>query len=751
MVLQRRRLILTGIPGLRRAALRILAFDSLLLLLLLSPLMLPAQEAHATWSTYLGNVDGSHYSALKQINRSNVNQLEIAWTYKTGNERSYEFNPIIVGKTMYVMADHVSLIALDATTGRQLWIYHPKEVRPLETHRGVNYWKSKDGAEERLLITFNDHLQAIDARTGQLIESFGDHGSVDLREGLGRDPQSIHLIQTGTPGQVFGDLIILGSETGEEYGSPPGDIRAFDVRTGRLVWIFHTIPHPGEFGYDTWPKDAWKYSGGTNCWGEMTVDEKRGIVYIPTGAPTYDFYGADRTGNNLFADSLLALNAATGKLIWYYQLIHHDLWDYDATAAPQLLTVRHDGKDVPIVAEASKQGFVYVFNRETGEPLWPIEERPVPKSAMPDEHSWPTQPYPMVPPPFARQSFTVKDLDPYILSPEERERWKATVEKAENKGLFTPPEQKDTIEFPGNRGGANWGSTGSDPTKGTIYVVSMDIPAILKNESNQAPSLWDIPETGTPEHKGKAVYFNYCQRCHGENHGGSPPAIPSLVNAPSVFGEEIIKSVVRYGSKDMPGSDLTDPLIKDLIAYLKDPSKAPEAILPKPPVPPVPGKEKPPVRFWSGYNLLPSLISPPWSTLTAYDLNKGIIQWQVPLGEAPQAAREQVKGTGIMLPRNGPVITAGGLVFVATKDEGKLHAYDQDTGKELWAGLMPAASEGVPAVYEVDGREYIVVCATSARQTEIPRDGPTQASGDAIVRSYVAYALPKAVTENAKP
>jgi quinoprotein glucose dehydrogenase len=709
-----------------------------------------AQLPHTTWRAYLGGPDASHYSALTQINISNVNKLQIAWAYKTGSERSYEFNPIIVGRTMYVVANHVSVIALDATTGRELWVYHPKDVRPLETHRGINYWRSEDGADERLFITFNDRLHAIDARTGKLIENFGDNGFVDLRRGLGRDPDSIHLIQTGTPGQVFENLIILGSETGEEYGSPPGDIRAYDVRTGRMAWIFHTIPHPGEFGYETWPRDAWKYSGGTNCWGEMSLDEKRGIVYIPLGAPTYDFYGADRTGANLFADCLIALDARTGKLIWYYQLIHHDLWDYDPTAAPQLLEVRHGGEKVPVVAEATKQGFVYVLNRLTGTPLWPIEERAVPKSDMPNEYSWPTQPFPTIPPPFARQSFHVADIDPYILGAHDREHWKNIVEHAVNHGLFTPPEQTDTIEFPGNRGGANWGSTASDPTKGTIYVVSMDIPAILKNESSQAPSLWDMPEDGSPEHKGKAVYINYCQRCHGENRTGAPPAIPSLVDAPSVFGDEILKSVARYGRQDMPGSDLTDPLIEDLILFLKDPAKAPEAIKPKPAIPPVPGQQSPPVRFWSGYNLQPAIIRPPWSTLTAYDLNEGAIEWQVPLGDAPQAALEKLTGTGIMLPRNGPVVTAGGLVFVATKDEGKLHAYDQQTGKELWAGLLPAASEGVPSVYEVDGQEYIVVCATSPRQTEIPRDGPTQATRETVQRSYVAYSLPK-MEANAAP
>ncbi|MGA7189554.1 MAG: PQQ-binding-like beta-propeller repeat protein, partial [Candidatus Acidiferrales bacterium] len=552
-------------------------------------------------------------------------------------------------------------------------------------------------------------------------------------------------IQSGTPGRGFEDLIIVGSETGEDYGSPPGDIRAYDVRTGRMVWIFHTIPHPGEFGYDTWPADAWKTAGGTNCWGEMSLDEKTGIVYIPTGAPTYDFYGADRKGNTLFADSLLVLDARTGKLIWYYQLIHHDLWDYDATSEPQLLTILHNGKDVDFVAEASKQGFLYVFDRATGKPIWPIEERPAPKSHMPDEAASPTQPVPTAPPPFARQKFSVADLNPYILSPRDRERWKTVVEGAINEGLFTPPEQENSIEMPGNRGGSNWGMTASNPTDATMFVISMDMPAILKDERRAPPSLWNIPTSGTPAQQGKAVYHFYCERCHGENREGAPPAIPSLVNAPANFGEGTIKSVVKYGLKDMPGfPDLTDRLLNGLILYLADPESAPG------PLPP--GGEPPPgsnvegdatVRYWTGYGLQPSIIKPPWSVITAYDLNQGTIKWQVPFGEAPQVAPENRKGTGIMLPRNGPVVTATGLLFIATKDEGKLRAYDQETGKVLWSVDLPAASEGVPAIYEVDGRQYIVVCATSAKQSDVPRDGPEQPTAEPVHRSYIAFALPK--------
>jgi quinoprotein glucose dehydrogenase len=708
-----------------------------------------AQEAkqppHTTWSTYLGNPDSSHYTALTQINRSNVDKLEVAWSYDSGSERAYEFNPIVVGSVMYVIAQHSDIVALDATTGKEIWRHHPHSIgQRLEVHRGINYWQSKDGTDRRLFIPFDNYLEAINANTGELIKSFGDGGSVNLKLGLGRDPKTMYQIQAGTPGQVFENLIIVGSETGEDYGSPPGDIRAYDVLTGRTVWTFHTIPHPGEFGYDTWPEGSWKTAGGTNCWGEMSLDERTGIVYIPTGAPVYDFYGADRKGNTLFADSLLAVQARTGKLVWYYQFIHHDLWDYDATSAPQLLTIKHDGQDVEVVAEASKQGYLYVLNRATGKPIWPIEERPVPQSNMPGEASSPTQPVPTAPPPFARQKFTVADIDPYILSPRDRARWTTVVQNAVNEGIFTPPEQQDTIEMPGNRGGSNWGMTASNPATATMFVVSMDIPAILKNERRAPPSLWNIPTTGTSAQQGKAVYHFYCERCHGTDREGAPPAIPSLVNAPTNFGEDTIKSVVKYGLKDMPGfPDLNDRLLKGLILYLGNPESAPG---------PLPEGGEPPagansagdtVRFWTGYGLQPSIIKPPWSVITAYDLNLGTIKWQVPFGEAPQAASEHLKGTGIMLPRNGPVVTATGLYFIATKDEGKLRAYDQDTGKVLWSVDLPAASEGVPAIYEVNGREYLVVCATSAKQTEIPRDGPEQPTATPVHRSYIAYALPK--------
>jgi quinoprotein glucose dehydrogenase len=706
-----------------------------------------AQQPYTTWRDYLGGPSSSHYSALQQIDRSNVNKLQVAWTYPTGDDIDYAWNPIIVDEVMYVHAKNNSIVALNAATGRELWVYHPNAPRR-EMHRGINYWESKDRSDRRLLITFNNNLQAIDARRGKLIASFGKSGCVDLREGLGRDPKSIAHIQSATPGRVFENLIILGSFPGEQYLSASGDIRAYDVRTGKMVWIFHTVPHPGEFGNDTWPKDAWTYVGGTNVWGEMTLDEKRGIAYLPLGAPTYDFYGADRKGNNLFADCLLALDARTGKRLWHYQLVHHDLWDYDPTAAPQLLTVQHDGKMVNAVAEASKQGFVYVFDRVTGKPLWPIEERPVPKSDTPGEAASQTQPFPVKPPPFARQKFSVNELDPYILTAAERAKWRDTIQSARNEGLYTPPGVTNVIEMPGNHGGANWGSTAVDPTQGTLYVLSMDLPAILKLVKRAPPDIWNIPTEGTPAQRGRAVYEEFCQMCHGADRKGAPPAIPSLVDASAHFGADTIKTVVNQGYADMPAfPEIPNSLLDALLVYLANPASAPAPVrdpgadaAPKPY--PTGAKGSAPVRYWTGYGMEPTIIGPPWSTLTAYDLNEGIIKWQVPLGDAPQLASVGIKNTGVMMPRNGPVVTGGGLILVATKGEGKLHVYDKDTGKEIWTAELPAASEGVPAVYEVGGREYIVFCATSAKSSAIPRDGPPEPSKEPVNRSYVAFALP---------
>ena len=598
-------------------------------------------QNHKTWSDYGGAPDAAQYSALSQINRSNVSRLEVAWTYSTGDDRRYFFNPVVADGVMYVLAKNNSIVALDAATGKVIWMHAAEPGTTIITDRGINYWESKDRSERRLLFASNHFLRAIDARTGASIPSFGDGGRVDLKEGLDRDPKTIKLVQSTTPGRVFEDLLILGSATNQGYGSAPGDIRAFNVRTGKLVWTFHTIPRPGEFGYYTWPKDAWKLVGGANVWSELSVDEKRGIVYAPTASAKYNFYGADRNGADLFADCLLALDARTGKRLWHFQMVHHDIWDYDDGTAPKLLTVRHDGKLVDVVAQVTKQGFVWVFDRVTGAPLWPIEERPVPRSDMPGEETWPTQPFPVKPPPFARQKFTVDDLSPF-LSPEDRARFRDEILSARNEGLFTPPEQRGTVEMPGNNGGANWSGAAVDPPSGTLFVVSKDLPSILKLTKN-APA---------------------------------DQALPTSVSE----------------------------------------------------------------RYYSGFGFLIasdglSPIAPPWTSLTAYDLNEGTIRWQIPLGEVPELAAKGIRNTGSHFPKVGPVVTAGGLIFTGTRDR-KVRALDVTTGKVLWEHELDAALEGMPAVYEVAGRQYLVFCAAAPVKLNA-------APLEKIRGAYVAFALPK--------
>ena len=592
-------------------------------------------QDHSTWREYAGGADSAQYSALKQINRANVSTLEIVWTYPTGDGLKYSFNPIMVDGLLYVLAKRNSIVALDARTGKETWTYTPDPPARIITNRGINYWESKDHADRRLLFCANHALQAIDARTGKLILSFGTGGRVDLKEGLGRDPKSLILVQSTTPGRVFKDLLILGSATNQGYGSAPGDIRAFDVRTGKLVWTFHTVPHPGEFGYDTWPPDAWKTVGGANVWSEFSLDEARGIVYAPTASAKYNFYGADRKGANMFADSLLALDANTGKRLWHYQMVHHDVWDYDDATAPKLLTVRHEGRSVDAVAQVSKQGFVFVFDRVSGTPLWPIEERPVPKTDMPREETWPTQPFPTKPLPFARQSFTVDDLNPYI-EPQDRARFRDEILSARNEGLFTPPGLRPTIQMPGNNGGANWGGAAVDPTSGMLFVVSKDLPAILKL----------VPDAAAP-------------------------------------------AGTRY---TMNGFGL--------------------------------------VTATNGL----SPIAPPWSSLTAYDLNQGTIKWKIALGGVPALAARRVQNTGSHYPKVGPVVTAGGVLFAGTRDR-TIRAYDVETGKVLWEREVDAALEGIPAVYEIGGREFIVFCASA-------QAGLTPATQGTISGGYVALSLP---------
>jgi quinoprotein glucose dehydrogenase len=599
--------------------------------------------------------------------------------------------------------------------------------------------------DRRIFYCVSNYLVALDARTGELIPSFGENGRTDIRVGFdGRDPKTLVRVQNNTPGRIFENLLILGSAGGADYDSNPGAIRAFDVRTGKLAWVFHTIPHPGEFGYDTWPPDAWKTVGGVQNWSEMTLDEKRGIVYIPLASPSYDFYGGNRKGQNLFGNSLVALDARTGKRLWHFQFVHHDLWDYDLPAAPKLLTVRHNGKMVDAVAQPTKMGFLFVFNRVTGEPLWPIEERPVPKSDVPGEQSWPTQPFPTAPPPFARQKFSADDINPFIPE-EERASLRDKILSSRNEGVYTPPSLRGTIEMPGHNGGANWGGAAVDPSAGLLYVQSKELPTYIKLDTHMPRGgAMAVVGAATRQQPGAAIYSQNCAGCHGADRAGQAGAFPSLVDVTKRLTADQIKTTITGGQGRMPAFSQLNPRdLNTLVAYLADPSAATAPPPSAPEQQPVAAATSPgdgPQRFWAPVDFLftstrLSAIGPPWSQLTAYDLNTGAIKWQVPLGEVSTLAAEGHTNTGSHFPRGGVAATAGGLLFSATTSDRKFRAYDRDTGKVIWETSLPEGAEAVPAVYEVNGREYVVICVAAG-------NGMMNRSAAERAGAYIAYALP---------
>jgi len=732
-------------------------------LLVAAPVALEAQKG-TSWSEYLGGPESAHYSPLKQVNKANVGKLEVAWSYEPGDDVTYTFCPLVVDNIAYVAAKNGALVALDATTGKEIWVHRfPAGGRfsGIGGQRGANYWESKDRSDRRIFVTSSGMLHAINARTGELIPSFGNEGKLDLKTGIDRAPLPLG---SRTPGRVFENLLILGSATGEGYLAPPGDIRAFDVITGKLVWVFHTLPRPGEFGYDTWPKDAYRYMGGVDVWGEFTVDVKRGIVYMPTASGKYELYGGDRAGDNLYADCLLALDAHTGKLLWHFQTVHHDLWDCDPDAAPQLVTVKHDGKVVDAVALASKNGFLYVFDRVTGKPLWPIEERPVPKSDVPGEVASPTQPFPTVVPPFSRQGMTVKDMYDAFMTDEEKVWWKDRLTNART-GLFTPPALGDTILMPSVNGGALFFGSGAEASSGTVYVLGKDMPSIIKlvpagesTASNTGNLIPDRPRAGrggapipqiTAERRGRTVYEQSCQICHGPELKGDRG--PQIDNAVSRMGAEATKAVITKGKGGMPPiASLQPALLDDLIAFLTKPdaappgSAAPAALLgmgrAEPPYPE--GVTPPPSRYRTGYGNEPYVITPPWSQITAYDLNTGKIKWQTPYGDLPEAGPSD-KLRGNVYPKSGFVVTAGGVILFAGNDS-KLYALDKDTGKLLGTKDLPNGSLGVPAVYEVNGREFVLLAVTGGNA--FPAGGrmvPGGTHSRAVSKSYIAFALPE--------
>jgi quinoprotein glucose dehydrogenase len=735
------------------------------------PLSGQSKAQRKDWRDYAAGPDGSRFVTLDQITKGNVDQLEVAWTYpyaQTG------YNPIFARGVIYTKGRNGSLIAIDAGTGKELWIHDGLQG---STERGMNYWENADGSDRRLIFSMNDYLQEIDAKTGKSITSFGMDGGVDLRDGLGRDPKTIR-VQSGTPGKVFENLILLGSSPGEGYLSAPGDLRAYDIITGKLVWQFHTVPRPGEFGYETWPKNAWKYIGGVNTWGEISIDAARGIAYFPTGSATFDYYGADRVGNDLFANCLVALDARTGKRLWHFQNVHHDLWDFDNVAAPQLTTINRNGRTIDVVALAGKTGYLYVFDRVTGEPIWPIEEKPVPtKTEVPGEVLSPTQPIPSAPPPFGRQTFTIDDINPYILTDAERAAFKERVAKARNDGPFTPIGFSEVIHMPGNHGGANWGSTSANPTDGSVYVINYNVPAIMRlmraGEARPGRGGFGGPAAGP----GAALYTANCQSCHAADRTGQA-SVPSLVGVSTRLTAEQMHSLIQDGKGQMPAfHQLSAENVDAIVAFLSAADAfgrgggfgrgrgANEPLPPGPVVQTGPAIARPgeaggqrgggrgaPTPYpegsdvttdqltMEGYGLYPTLISPPYTTLTAYDLNKGTIKWQIGLGDDFRV--KDAKGTGAAVLMKGSVIpTSTGLLFVNTADR-KIHVYDSNTGKQVTEFKLGATTAGSPSMYEFDGRQYLLV-TSSPVGARIGNEGDAADPAQTGPTGMIAFALKK--------
>ena len=669
-------------------------------------------KQQSDWPVYGGGPENTHYSSLAQINRENVKELDIAWSYDTGEEGGLQTSPIIVGGVLYGLTPTQKVFALDAATGKQLWKFDSGIVGT-QPNRGLAYWS--DGQDRRILVGVLNFLYALDANSGKPILSFGAQGRIELRENLGREPAGAQSIYLTSPGIVYKDLVIVGGRNPETLPAPPGDVRAFDARTGKLRWSFHTIPHPGEFGYATWPKDAWKSSGAANNWAGMALDSRRGIVYVPTGSAAFDFYGADRIGDDLFANCLIALKADTGERIWHFQGVHHDIWDRDFPSPPALLTVKREGKNIDAVAQTSKQGFVYLFDRTNGKPLFPIESRKYPPSTVPGEVASIEQPLPALPAPFSRQLLTEELLT--NRTPEAHQWALQQFRKFRSAGQFVPfSVGVDTVIFPGFDGGAEWGGPALDPEMGIIYINSNDVAwtgALAANTEANSP---------------RSSYLSQCGVCHGERMTGSPPAFPSLVGVGDWMTPAQIAAIIRNGKGRMPGfPSLTEDQMFALVDFLTG-GENKEV---KSSASPTPMK----YRFTGYHKFLDPegypAVAPPWGMLNAIDLNTGEYVWKIPFGEYPELAAKGLTNTGTEN-YGGPIVTAGGLLFIgATNFDRKFRAYDKTNGKLLWQATLPFSGNATPATYEVNGRQFVVIGAGGGKD-------PKSSSGGV----YVAFALP---------
>lgn len=685
------------------------------------------ETSHRAWRAYGGDPSSSRYSELDQINRDNVHQLEVAWIYRTGDARDegrsqIQCNPIIIDTVLYATSPLLKAFAVHAGTGEPIWTFEPFSVDStagnLSVSRGVMYWE--DGDEARILYTAGPSLYALDARNGQPVSSFGEGGVVNLHEGLGRDTEGLFVAST-TPGVVYGDLLILGARVSEGHPAAPGHIRAFNVRTGETEWIFHTIPQPGEYGYDTWPPDAWKEVGGANSWSGMSLDEERGVVYVPTGSAAFDFWGGNRHGQNLFANSILALDAATGKRIWHYQTVRHDIWDRDLPAPPNLVTLELNGRRVDALAQITKSGHVFVLDRETGEPLFPVEERPYPRSDLMGEMTWPTQPLPLKPPPFARQEFREEDVTD--ISPESHSYVMERFRKLRSGGQFVPPSLEGTIIFPGFDGGGEWGGAAFDPETGMLYVNANEMPWILT--MFEIAGNEDFASVGS----GRRLYATNCAACHGMDRLGDGQTYPSLLAVEDRYSRNEVSELIRGGKGVMPSFGYLSESQRDvLVDYLFNMVRADhhgETVEVESSV--IPYAHTGYNRFFDqdGY----PAVKPPWGTLNAIDLNKGEIAWKVTLGEFQELSARGIPPTGTEN-YGGPVVTGGGLIFIGASKDEKFRAFDKDSGEVLWETSLPAGGYATPSTYEVDGKQYVVIAAGGGKMGT--------KSGDA----YVAFTLP---------
>jgi quinoprotein glucose dehydrogenase len=678
------------------------------------------QPSYRGWPAYGGGPEQIRYSRLDQINRANVKQLQQAWLYDSGETGGLQTQPIVVDDVLYAITPTHKTFALRAATGDHLWTFD-SGVKAQGPNRGVMYW-SDGSSDRRIYAAVSRYVYALDAATGKPIASFGTAGRIDLHQDLGRDPERQSVVLT-SPGVVHNDLLILGGRVSEGLPASPGDVRAYDARTGTLRWSFHTIPHPGEKGYETWSKDSWRENGGANSWPGMALDRARGIVFVPTGSAAADFYGANRVGDNLYANSLLALNADTGKLIWHFQFVRHDIWDRDAPAPPSLITIQRDGKTIDAVAQATKHGYVFVFDRTTGVPIHPIEYRKMPPSDVPGEVAADTQPFPTRPAPFARQDLTPETIT--SRTPEARAWALAELAKFDNHGLFVPLSVgRQTVIFPGFDGGAEWGGQAFDPDTGIYYVNAND----LAWTGGLAPAV----EAGTA----RGIYQQNCAACHRDDLQGAPPQIASLVGVGQRRTKAEISAIVEKGAGRMPGFPYLSAAARAaLVDYLSDGTDRPAAAAPAASA----ATPLVPYRF-TGYRkfLDPDgypAVAPPWGTLNAINLNTGDTVWRVPLGEYPELAAKGLTNTGTEN-YGGPIVTAGGLVFIAaTNFDRKFRAFDKATGALLWETTLPFSGNGTPATYEVDGRQYVVVAAGGGK------GGARRDAGSSSGGSYVAFAL----------